>query len=1187
MFGVDGAGAAAGNSSSVVSGGDDGEGGTTEKGMRPFFDMVKSFLGVVQPERITDQPWLNLSNIIQNGRVQGDEINDWKNWCKYLVGFLVCAGVGLLFFIVMPIVGLFFCCCRCCGKCGARPKPQDTKYSRCKRISFCTVLVVLNTVALAGVVCTFMSNQILYDKMQNVDNRGPVGKLIRSADYINTFTNTTINEVTDAVLGSFLKTSASIISDIRSSAVKAIDTVLRTLQAQTFLDKAKRLSDDVAKTQAELKKTAIQLAFLSSKGAELTANLTEIRTEIDSVCNPTTCPGYDPNAYSISADFSGLDSLRNETENVAKAANLSQFITQAEKTIEDTKTAATSSVESGINSSTASINNLEVRIRDALDKITSELQGSVTTQLDGFRSDLSGSQDDISKYSKYVWYAGLGISCALLLIVLLYYIGILFGLCGERPGFGAQCCNTGTGSSFLMAGVGFTFLLTWLIMLVCTILFMLGGPLYTELCRYFDNHNPKDLKPFNDALMNAVDFQRSLFNGKDVELDLVNILKGCENNEAIYSVLQLDNMVNISQYTDLSQVRTALDDLKSRNFNIPDVDLLNPAMRQSISDFANAGLDGIPFDSYTAQVNKNVTVGNLPELAAQLRTMANKPGLPQNAQDTLNNASARLDDLQTNTVIPMQNAKTLLGNSVALVKQQADSGLQNSTNALIDGLNASQNAFNTNKTLLVDQQVNQLVGRVLDKTESVVQVMLNDVNHNIGKCRPVFDSFYSATDAACVVALEPLNGIWFGIGWCLFFFIPALIFAVKLAGLYRREHEERDFDDPRQQPGRASPSRGQQGRDGGAANAGFQEENAMSDYPHYKGGADNHAYHPDGHTPDSKIQQPPPYGAGYPPPDGRGAMNGNGRGRDYRQGSDFGVKKKLRVLKDLNPVSLTFSAQNSRPYCRPYIPPSDPGTMNVVMVTAVFLLSAWSLAVGVTYNLVKGDTCSSCCRGMPGPQGVPGLPGLHGARGGQGGHGLKGDRGDKGLPGDKGNAGVPGEMGVKGRRGRKAQKGECGPAGPVGPKGKDGSQGKVGGQGPKGSKGDKGPHPARVAFTVSRSGPLGPVVQKTPVIFDTIHTNLGDSFDVYSSHFICKVNGTYLFTVHVLSAENQTAYGWIMLNNDHQLAFHGDGRARHGTGSNTLILRLGWDDHVWVQLNEKSSLLNHFSSFSGHLLFED
>ncbi|KAL8591362.1 hypothetical protein ACOMHN_052626 [Nucella lapillus] len=244
-------------------------------------------------------------------------------------------------------------------------------------------------------------------------------------------------------------------------------------------------------------------------------------------------------------------------------------------------------------------------------------------------------------------------------------------------------------------------------------------------------------------------------------------------------------------------------------------------------------------------------------------------------------------------------------------------------------------------------------------------------------------------------------------------------------------------------------------------------------------------------------------------------------------------------------------------------------------------------ARAATYYVKGENPCNNCCRGLPGPQGVPGLPGLHGTQGQDGVAGQKGERGDIGVTGSQGLQGQPGQDGLKGHRGRKGQKGECGPSGPEGPGGDRGPPGNEGQAGPQGPKGSKGAQPPRIAFTVSRSDPLGPVVQKTPVTFDKVHTNLGDSFDIYSSHFVCRINGTYIFIVHVLSAENRTAYGWVMLNNDHQMAFHGDAQSRHGTGSNTIILHLVRDDHVWVQLNENSSLLNHFSSFSGHILFDD
>lgn len=134
--------------------------------------------------------------------------------------------------------------------------------------------------------------------------------------------------------------------------------------------------------------------------------------------------------------------------------------------------------------------------------------------------------------------------------------------------------------------------------------------------------------------------------------------------------------------------------------------------------------------------------------------------------------------------------------------------------------------------------------------------------------------------------------------------------------------------------------------------------------------------------------------------------------------------------------------------------------------------------------------------------------------------------------------------------------------------------------------GDPAKSPAKVAFSVCRTSPLGPVMEDTTIIFDNIFTNIAESFDTYSSHFICKVNGTYLFSVHLLSNNINDAYAWLMVNGKHKVPIHGDHRSGYGTGSNTIILSLFAEDHVWIQLIKNSSLLNDFSTFSGYLLFE-
>lgn len=65
----------------------------------------------------------------------------------YEIGFLVCAAVGLLFAVLMPIVGLFFCMCRCCDNCGGEMHQRQRKNADCRRgllgtLLFSTSLVI-------------------------------------------------------------------------------------------------------------------------------------------------------------------------------------------------------------------------------------------------------------------------------------------------------------------------------------------------------------------------------------------------------------------------------------------------------------------------------------------------------------------------------------------------------------------------------------------------------------------------------------------------------------------------------------------------------------------------------------------------------------------------------------------------------------------------------------------------------------------------------------------------------------------------------------------------------------------------------------------------------------------------------------------------------------------------------------
>lgn len=130
---------------------------------------------------------------------------------------------------------------------------------------------------------------------------------------------------------------------------------------------------------------------------------------------------------------------------------------------------------------------------------------------------------------------------------------------------------------------------------------------------------------------------------------------------------------------------------------------------------------------------------------------------------------------------------------------------------------------------------------------------------------------------------------------------------------------------------------------------------------------------------------------------------------------------------------------------------------------------------------------------------MTGPSGDRGRRGGRGEPGIKGDTGDVGSPGLKGQKGEPNLMSTTTSRRSSG---------------------------------------ARVAFSVARSQKLGPVLEDTLVGFDVVLTNVDDGFDVSSSRFVCRTNGTYTFTAHLLGQNNNDFYAWIMMNDKHKVVYY-------------------------------------------------
>ncbi|KAK3802035.1 hypothetical protein RRG08_064628 [Elysia crispata] len=632
----------------------------------------------------------------------------------------------------------------------------------------------------------------LFQGHMQSDDDGVVAHMQSGFQEVERFLDNSVEDITGYVKGEFDTISSSVLKKVNESGQSAVDDALDLLNATSLLNEARSVSKEALAIKSDLDNAVITLQELQNETEDLSKRLETIQKDVESVCTGAEpCPGYKPEDYSVKSNFTNLKTLEDEANKVAKSLNMSKYVDQAEQSIDEAKTKATESIKGETDKANKAINDVKQDIDKGLKDLNTQ-KDDASKDLQRFRGDLDDAKGDVKEYSDYVYYAGLGIFCVMLLIILLYYVGVLYGLCGERPGHGAPCCNTGTGANFLMAGVAFTFMFTWLLMVICTLLFLIGGPAYTEVCRYFDGHDPSKFQVFDDALTKGLDIS-NFYKNAPPDLSLVKTLQDCQKNEALFSALNLDYIVDLDEILDIKDLENEIDELKDKTVDISDVDILNPELEKDLQSLADSGLENIPFQSYFEQLNKELTSAPLEDLATNLDGLAQDKTGQQRA--TLEKSAADLRSLETSHVVPISNKMIRLNNTMK--ELQKNSNIKDPLNQLIKHMNESQTKFNSEKDALVKKEISELADSINKETNSSVEEVKREIRTDRARCSSLSNALYTVSDSVCILVLRPLNGFWFSLGWCLIFCIPCLIFAVLLASQYRREHQYvKEFEDP-------------------------------------------------------------------------------------------------------------------------------------------------------------------------------------------------------------------------------------------------------------------------------------------------------------------------------------------------------------------------------------------------------
>ncbi|XP_072335810.1 prominin-2 [Scyliorhinus torazame] len=746
-----------------------------------LYHMVHTFLDMVQPNPFPT----DLVKTFVNNKAEIEKNYEKILW--YEVGFIVCAAIGLLFFILMPLVGLCFCCCRCCGNCGGEMYQEQTESTNCKRKTLAAILFLVTTVMLAGSVCMFVSNEKVTGSLQDS------GTLLRiTSENLKTYFRAIQTEVTAITVASTVPINS--VTGNLDNIGSSLGVAIRQKLGETVdpaLNSAFQLAQDIDEINNRLLLINSTAARLLHQQEVLEQNLTAIRQNINNIFN--NCSSECVNDQDLVKDlhllsnFNKVPNMDTEIEamNLIANTNLYSTVQMGYKAFNDIPALLVNQSASTVSEMKKSIKDVQVQITNVTKDfpILSSIN-SVIDMIDNITAPIYIHLPQVQQGDKYRWIVGIVLSCIILLVVLCNYLGLLLGTMCLKPNVDPteRSSLSNNGGRLFMVGVGFSFAFSWILILLVFIMFIVGGNVYSLVCKPWYNGELFQVIE-SSGLTDNLNLAQSL-GLQNTNLTISSVYNHCQKNMSVWKVLNLAQTFNLDEHLNLNKYTGDISsEFDKLDVNLSGIVLLDKKGKKTVKDFLNTGVSDLNFTSISKQLSMPLFKKNLHVTAEKLQI--NSKTAPEPFKTDLNNEAASLKELdswiQSNM---MPNIEILKGNIRNL--QANSSHIQVNVNATLSKVDSAQTLLHTKALGIIKSESKIFLDCQLDSLIAYVNWTKTMITENLARCRPVADAFDSVETITCSYLLDSLNAFWFSLGWSTIFLIPSIIFAVKLAKFYRR-----------------------------------------------------------------------------------------------------------------------------------------------------------------------------------------------------------------------------------------------------------------------------------------------------------------------------------------------------------------------------------------------------------------
>uniref|UniRef100_A0A671RG46 Prominin-1-A n=1 Tax=Sinocyclocheilus anshuiensis TaxID=1608454 RepID=A0A671RG46_9TELE len=746
-----------------------------------LFNMMHAFLYVVQPNPFPEDLVIRVAKD-KFGAIQSEYQK--VSVIYYELGFVVCAALGLLFTVLLPLVGLLFCLCRCCDNCGGEMHQRQRKNA-----DFCAFLTILFLIIRAGVLCAYAANQNLSSQLKSMR------RLVKSnLKDLHTFANQTPAQI-DYLISKYDTVKQHVLHDLENVGVILGGRIHEELgkDVQPALDAALSMTGTMRDTKDALENVSLTLETLQEGTVKVQANLSLVRGSLSNALNDPVCT--DARSSEICLN------IRSTLPKLEIAANYSSvsldFMLVFKEHISFAHSYTISSVTQGFasfndtpNLVTDQTRNIVEGVKVLLDDVGSNITTftklfpvhstltNFTKMISHTHSQIEDIYPQVDQMDFYRWICCITLCCMVVLILAFNFLGLLCGILGfdRHATPTTRGCVFNTGGNLLMAGVGFSFLFSWVLMGVITALFLAGGNLEKLVCEPFQTRQLFKVLDtpnlVNSAWKNFI--PGYLYNDPEMDLTAYSLYSNCKDNRGIYSALHLDKVFNISAFFNTSVYSKDV----SRKFEGMKVDLrgiilLESEGKQNLISFTETGINEIDFAAYLEEVNKGVTLIDLVDFASQLDAQADQLS-KGTLQTSLKGHANTVRQIHIQQVIPLEQSMSTLNQSIRLLERTS-----------------SDLPF---KNITIDE-TEKYKQTIIGYFKQYIDWIRTSLALEVATCKPLSNIVDTAEILGCSFLLDSMNTFWFGLGCSTLFLLPSIILSVKLAKFYRRMDTEDVYDD--------------------------------------------------------------------------------------------------------------------------------------------------------------------------------------------------------------------------------------------------------------------------------------------------------------------------------------------------------------------------------------------------------